>query len=372
MSVQPSRGLFGNVYHKKKVLITGNTGFKGSWLSLWLNSLGAEVYGLSVDIPSIPSNYEASRIAEIIDHSEMDVIDNSAVFKRINDIRPDFLFHLAAQPIVKKSFIDPHLTLNVNIMGTINVLEALRTVNNECTAIFITSDKCYDNVEWLWGYRETDALGGKDPYSASKAAAEIVIKTYAESYFCKNGSKVKVASGRAGNVIGGGDWADSRIIPDAYWAWVRNEELIIRYPKATRPWQHVLEPLSGYLRLGEMLRKDNALCGESFNFGPNSESNYSVEQLLEGISKYWPSMKWAIDTDVKYKEAKLLKLNCDKALYHLNWVPNIPYDFTIWMVAEWYKTFKELKEKSMFDYSLSQILEYERHAFKRELSWTTL
>ena len=363
--------LFGNVYAGKKVLVTGNTGFKGSWLSIWLLEIGAEVFGLSNGIPTSPSNFEVSDIKDHIKYFNIDVTDFQSVYKIVEEVKPDFVFHLAAQAIVKDSYTDPLNTFSVNVIGTANILEALRLLNNKCTAVMITSDKCYDNVEWVWGYKETDPLGGKDPYSASKGGAELVIKTYAESFFKKDSSNVKLASARAGNVIGGGDWAGYRIIPDAVRSWSNSEELIIRSPKATRPWQHVLEPLSGYLLLGQKLYHDENLCGESFNFGPKPETNFSVEQLLSEMSKYWDDVKWkSVESDSNVKEAGLLKLNCDKALFYLDWLPNLSFENTVRIVAEWYKAYYENSQSNMFLVTKNQINEYVAFAKNQGLIWT--
>ena len=274
---------FNNVYNQKKVLITGNTGFKGSWLTIWLKQLGAEVYGISIDIPSQPSNFLVSKLDEVIKTKFIDINNLESLNEEIKYIQPDFIFHLAAQPIVFDSYKNPINTFNTNIIGTCNILESVRHLTKNCVVILITSDKCYDNVEWIWGYKETDHLGGKDPYSASKAAAEIVIHSYYESFF-KKSNNIRIASVRAGNVIGGGDWADSRIIPDAIRSWSENLTLQIRSPKSTRPWQHVLEPLSGYLFLGQQLFNNINLSGEAFNFGPNDLSNFTVEELLIEMS----------------------------------------------------------------------------------------
>jgi CDP-glucose 4,6-dehydratase len=362
--------IFNNTYNGKKVLVTGNTGFKGSWLSIWLKSLGAKVYGLSNGIPTNPSNYIVSDVESIIDMYYADIIDYSEVLKVIKTTKPDFIFHLAAQPLVIESYNDPKTTMNVNILGTVNILEALRQTDIKCTCILITSDKCYDNVEWIWGYKETDILGGKDPYSASKGAAELMIKSYSESYFKNPKSNVKVSSARAGNVIGGGDWAKYRIIPDAVQAWSTNKELILRSPNATRPWQHVLEPLSGYLRLGELLYSNKDLCGESFNFGPKPETNFSVEHLMIEMSKYWSEVKWKVEVlDNNVKEAGLLKLNCDKALHSLDWVPNLNFNDTVTLVANWYKTYFNNPKSNMKEFTLEQIKFYEKVAYNQNLSW---
>ena len=267
-----------NFYKDMKILITGHTGFKGSWLSAWLSQLGAKVIGLSDRVPTDPAHYNFSR-GYLDSDLRIDIKDADAVFSTINEIQPDFVFHLAAQPIVLESYKNPLNTFNTNVMGTGNVLDALRRSNHKCTAIMITSDKCYDNVEWTYGYRETDRLGGKDPYSGSKGAAELVIHSYVESFFKKPESNVSIGIGRAGNVIGGGDWAPYRIIPDYVQAWSKSKKPEIRSPFATRPWQHVLEPLSGYLSLATSLINDNDLNGEAFNFGPPSYQNHTVKEF---------------------------------------------------------------------------------------------
>lgn len=262
-----------NVFANTKVLVTGHTGFKGSWLSLWLTQLGAQVSGISLGVPTEPSHFAAAGLVERIQDYRLDIRDGTALKSLVQDIQPDFVFHLAAQPLVRRSYADPVETWQTNAMGTINVLEALRGLKNPCVAVLITSDKCYDNVEWVWGYRETDALGGPDPYSASKGAAELAIRSYVRSYFPKDGP-VRIGVGRAGNVIGGGDWADDRIVPDCVHAWSRGETVQLRNPLATRPWQHVLEPLSGYLNLAIALHLDAKWHGEPFNFGPPAQQNH--------------------------------------------------------------------------------------------------
>jgi len=362
--------LFKNVYQGKNVLITGNTGFKGSWLTVWLLEMGANVYGLSNKIPTTPSNFEASHLEEKINYFECDIFDYNSVFSVFEKIRPDFVFHLAAQAIVKDSYANPKEAFETNVIGTLNILESLRVLNSKTTAIIITSDKCYDNVEWVWGYKETDALGGKDPYSASKGGAELVVKTYSESYFKHPHSNVKIASARAGNVIGGGDWASHRIIPDAVRAWNLNKELVIRSPFSTRPWQHVLEPLSGYLLLGQRLYEDSKLNGEAFNFGPKPDTNYSVDHLLHEMSKNWNGVKWeSLKVNNFIKEAGLLKLNCDKALFYLSWVPNLDFSQTVKIVAEWYKTYYSATETNMYETTRIQINEYIDLAKSNKLIW---
>lgn len=365
--------LFGGIYANKKVLITGNTGFKGSWLTIWLLELGAEVYGLSKDIPTNPSMFEELKLKDKIKHFEADVRDYKRVYEILDEVRPNFIFHLAAQPIVSLSYSNPLETITTNIIGTSHVLEALRVLNFNCTAVIITSDKCYDNVEWVWGYKETDALGGKDIYSGSKGAAELVFKSYYHSFFKKDSSKVNVTSARAGNVIGGGDWALDRIIPDCMKAWSKNEVVKIRNPKATRPWQHVLEPLSGYLQLGWKLVYNKSLNGESFNFGPHSENSHTVKTLLEDLGREWGITNhleiYNITGNITFHEAGLLKLNCDKALFHFKWLPTLDYQKLIEYTGKWYYDFYHQKI-DMYKLTLSQIKNYESIASNKKISWT--
>ena len=364
--------MFNNIYKNKVVLIAGNTGFKGSWLSIWLLKLGAKVYGISKDIPSNPSMYKALKLSDKVHHFEKDIRDYGSVMSTIKDIKPDFIFHLAAQSLVSVSYSSPLDTISTNVMGTTNILESLKELNHKCTAIIITSDKCYDNVEWVWGYKETDYLGGKDIYSGSKGAAEIIFKSYFHSFFNKVQSNVKVATTRAGNVIGGGDWAKDRIVPDCMRSWSNNDIVEIRNPHATRPWQHVLEPLSGYLSLGEKLFNENKLNGESFNFGPESKYNYSVEEILKDLSLHWnyknASDSYKIISQESFYEAGLLKLNCDKALLLLDWLPILEYSQLIEFTGLWYFNYYNTDEK-MFEFTFSQINKYEKIAKNKNVSW---
>lgn len=363
--------LFNNVYQNKKVLVTGNTGFKGSWLSAWLLQLGAKVHGISDRIPTVPSHFEEAKLAEQIHYLEVDVCDFDSVQQALVQIQPDFVFHLAAQPLVRLSYAEPLQTLKTNMMGTANILEVLRLIQHPCNAVMITSDKCYDNVEWTWGYRETDALGGKDPYSASKGGAELVIKTYAYSYFADAKSPVKVAVGRAGNVIGGGDWAPDRIVPDCMKSWSKSQKVEIRSPHATRPWQHVLEPLSGYLVLGQKLAENPTLNSEPFNFGPNANQNFTVAELIEEMKKHWSKAEWKDVSDPdQVHEANLLKLCCDKALHTLGWMSTLEFEETIRFTVEWYKYYYESPNLNTLELTLSQISEYTHIAQKRGLLWT--
>jgi CDP-glucose 4,6-dehydratase len=365
--------MFNNTFKNKKVLITGNTGFKGSWLCTWLLALEADVYGISIDVPTDPSMFEVLNLEKKITHFTEDVRNYLGIKRIVEKVKPDFLFHMAAQPIVVTSYLDPVDTISTNVLGTTNVLEALRVINHKCTAVIITSDKCYDNVEWVWGYKETDALGGKDIYSGSKGAAEIIFKSYYHSFF-KNTDKsnVRAVTVRAGNVIGGGDWAAYRIVPDCIKAWVKGESVEIRSPKATRPWQHVLEPLSGYLNIAVALEKNIKLNGESFNFGPQAEYTKTVKDLLGDLSKYWnlnqaPSYLSKEISD--FHEAGLLKLNCDKALFYLKWLPTLDYNKLIEFTSTWYYNFYN-SEKNMLDFTLRQIEEYEKIAIEKEIEWT--
>jgi CDP-glucose 4,6-dehydratase len=361
-----------SIFKDKKVLITGHTGFKGSWLSLWLNHLGAEVVGLSLDAPSKPSNFAASLVNEVVTDCRIDIRDSNDVAKLILKMQPDFVFHLAAQSLVRPSYDNPLETMTTNAIGSANILDALRFLDKKVVAIMITSDKAYDNVEWVWGYRETDRLGGKDPYSASKGMAEFAVRSYFESFFNNPDSNVRVGIARAGNVIGGGDWAVDRIVPDCMKAWPHDKKVDIRYPNATRPWQHVLEPLGGYIALAIDLVESGNHNGEAYNFGPSTDQNYSVARLIEEMAKYWSKVKWNnTSNDVDHvHEAGLLKLNCDKVLFDLGWHSVLQFEQTVKMTVEWYKHYYQNQEKSMYDFSISQINEYTKLANLRGISWT--
>ena len=361
-------------YRDKTVLITGHTGFKGSWLTMWLTSLGAKVVGLSVDVPSVPSNFHASKIMDSIDDYRCDVRDFKAVQQIIIDIQPDFVFHLAAQALVRPSYEQPLDTISTNALGTANILNALRSLMKPVVAVMITSDKAYDNVEWVWGYRESDRLGGKDPYSASKGMAELVIRSYVDSFFNTPDCNVRVGITRAGNVIGGGDWAKDRIVPDCMNAWSQGNMVDIRSPMATRPWQHVLEPLSGYLILGENLAKSSEYHGEAYNFGPPAQQNHSVSELIDEMAKHWNQVRW---NDISQNfghvhEAGLLKLNCDKALFDLSWQPTLQFNETVRMTVEWYKGYYQEVGNSMHKLTMAQISEYTQYATDRKLEWATI
>jgi len=365
--------MFGDIYNGKKVIVTGHTGFKGTWLSTWLIRLGADVIGISNDIPTTPSMFVELGMEQKITHYIADIRNLPEVKRIVEEEQPDFVFHLAAQAIVSVSYTDPVETISTNVIGTMNVLEALRHLRKSCCAIMITSDKCYDNVEWVWGYRETDALGGKDVYSGSKGAAELIIKSYIESFFKSTGSNISIGVCRAGNVIGGGDWAKDRIVVDCMQAWSEDKTVEIRSPNATRPWQHVLEPLSGYLTQGMALSRNNELHGEAFNFGPRAEQTHTVQELLKDLSGYWEfngeSDAYKVIDNIPFHEAGLLKLNCDKALFHLGWEANLVYKDTIRFVSEWYYKFYNDKV-DLFEFTLDQIREYEVKAKEKQYIWT--
>lgn len=358
-------------FKNKKVIITGHTGFKGSWLSIWLQSLGAEIFGISSDVPTNPSHFIETNIKDFIHDYRLDINDSKKLKNLFLDIKPDFVFHLAAQPIVRKSFQEPLLTWHTNAMGTLNLLESIRSLSNRCIAVLITSDKSYQNLEWEWGYRENDRLGGLDPYSSSKACAELIIKSFYDS-FLKNKENLRIGIGRAGNVIGGGDWAEDRLVPDCMKSWQMDKAVNIRNPVATRPWQHVLEPLSGYLNLALNLTESENNNGEPFNFGPPSHQNHSVLEVVIEMSNYWDKVKWEINSESNnIKECGLLKLNCDKALSHLNWMPVWDFKETIYETVKWYKTFYESNNsnESTYEITLEQIKTYTSKAQKLNLTW---
>ena len=364
--------VFSNIYKEKKVLVTGHTGFKGTWLTAWLLNLGAQVIGISKDIPTQPSMFEILGLKDKIQHHLIDIRDFDLLSQVITSEKPDFVFHLAAQAIVSTSYSEPVETISSNVMGTTNVLETLRVSNHECTAIIITSDKAYDNVEQVWGYKENDPMGGKDIYSGSKGAAELIFKSYFHSFFKSDESNVRVAVARAGNVIGGGDWAQDRIVVDCVGAWSEGRSVEIRSPEATRPWQHVLEPLSGYLNLGQALCSNKNLNGEGLNFGPRAEQNHTVIELLQDLSEYWHfenvSDAFTVTDNIPFHEAGLLKLNCDKSLALLEWQAVLDYRDTIKFTSEWYYDHYK-KDSDMMAKTISQINEYQNIAYEKGLSW---
>jgi len=337
-----------NFWKNKKVLITGHSGFKGSWLSLVLTTLGAKVFGISLAPETKPALFNQIKLPKKIEFSFfIDINNRSDLNKKIIEIRPDIVFHLAAQPLVRQSYLNPLGTWQTNLMGTLNLLDSLTKLNDLCAAVIITTDKVYKNREWDYGYRENDELGGYDPYSASKAACEIAISSWRSS-FCKgklNKEKLVIASARAGNVIGGGDWAKDRIIPDLVKSFSNNSNIQIRNPNSTRPWQHVLDPISGYLLLAEKLfktqkEKEDILDNNyatSFNFGPSIDSNKTVLELVEEITKYWEG-SWSInENNDGFHEASKLSLQIDKSYKFLNWYPRWDFHESVQRTIEWYK-----------------------------------
>ena len=360
-----------NIFNRKKILITGNTGFKGSWLSIWLLKMDAEVYGFSIGIPTKPSMYETVKLNEKIHQRLGDIRDKDEFEKYVQEVRPDYIIHLAAQALVLTSYREPFDTITTNVIGTASVCESIMNIDWPCTCVLITSDKAYDNVEWIWGYRETDTLGGKDIYSGSKGAAELVIKSYWHS-FLKKKPNIRLGVARAGNVIGGGDWAKDRIIVDCVKAFSKGETVEIRSPKATRPWQHVLEPLSGYLTLAMNLTIGQCENGEVYNFGPRSEQTKTVFDLTRDLAKLWglnPDKAAKLTGNVPFEESTLLKLNCDKALAYLHWHSTLCYESCVKFIANWYRAFYVEKYKNMFDLTIQQILEYEEEARKQNIEW---
>lgn len=365
---------FKDAYKNKTVLITGHTGFKGSWLSEWLLMLGAKVAGYSIKPPTAPSHFEATGLGE---HLAADVRNDVRSLEHVQEVlrqtRPDFVFHLAAQPLVRTSFAEPRLTVETNVVGSLNVLEAVRRENRSCTVVMITTDKVYENVEWLHAYRETDPLGSSDPYSASKACADLLISSYQQSFFHRRSPDdpmIAVAAARGGNVIGGGDWAKDRIVPDSVRSLAENRSITVRNRSATRPWQHVLELLSGYLHLGAELshavegrneERLNLLCS-AFNFGPNITSNRTVEELVQEILKHWPG-EWEDFTEPgAAHEAGLLNLNTDKAYHCIGWHPQWNFEETVRHTVDWYRQYysrrnpdpefvRELTQRQIHEYA---------------------
>ena len=366
--------MFANAYKGRRVFVTGHTGFKGSWLAAWLTQMGAVVGGFSDCVPTTPSHFDAMNLGAHLEADiRGDIRDREAMIKAMRQFRPDVVFHLAAQALVRKSYEDPALTFEANMMGTLNVLEAVRACPNVQAVVMITSDKCYRNDEWVWGYRETDHLGGDDPYSASKGCAEIIAHSYFKSFFAGGPNAATV---RAGNVIGGGDWAVDRIVPDCAKAWMERKPVMIRSPHATRPWQHVLEPLSGYLQLGAMLLagkespKGLPLNAEAFNFGPPSAVNAEVLEVAEALAGLWPGFRYECDPAAVAgkKECTLLKLCCDKALAHLDWRATLDFAETMRFTAEWYQAYAD--DQAMYAYTIGQIAEYVGTAETRGPAWT--
>ena len=337
MTDVPGGDLFGGAYRGRRVFVTGHTGFKGSWLTYWLHELGAEVTGYALEPPTDPSLFAELRLAERLDHHIGDVRDLSTLRERMVAARPEIVFHLAAQPLVRASYDEPALTFETNVMGSVNVLEAARGVGSVRAIVSVTCDKCYENREWEFAYRENDALGGWDPYSASKGAAEIVTAAYRRSFFA-DPAGAAVATGRAGNVIGGGDWALDRIVPDCIRALSAGEPVPVRNPDAIRPWQHVLEPISAYLWLAARMHADGHAFEGPWNFGPISGGNLAVHQVVDRVIAEWGCGSWAGPEPGAHQahEARFLKLDCSKAVDVLDWRPALDVAEALRQTTAWY------------------------------------
>jgi CDP-glucose 4,6-dehydratase len=343
----------------KRVLITGHTGFKGGWLSLDLVGRGATVAGLSLDPDSDPNLFAAADVGSVMDSRISDVRDYASVLSAVQETKPEILFHLAAQPLVRRSYLSPRETFETNVMGTANVLEAVRSVGTCRVVVVITTDKCYQNREWQWGYREIDPLGGHDPYSASKAAAEIVAAGYRSSFFATEDSKngTALATARAGNVIGGGDWSEDRLVPDLIRAFTSGQSALIRNPHSVRPWQHVLEPVEAYIQLAEKLWEEPARFSSAWNFGPDLLDAKTVGEVVALFVNQWGrDARWEVDSTLQSHEAKLLRLDCSKAALELNWTPRLRIHDAIQMTVDWYRAFYQ--GYRMMDYTHDQIAAY--------------
>ncbi|SEM54679.1 CDP-glucose 4,6-dehydratase [Syntrophus gentianae] len=355
--------MFDNIYQNKTVLITGHTGFKGSWLALWLKELGANVIGYSLAPPSQPNNFEVTNLREKMTDVRGDIRDLDCLLETFTRYQPELVFHLAAQPIVRCSYNEPKMTFDTNVGGTVNIFEAVRRTSSVKVLVNVTSDKCYENRERVWGYRENDPLGGHDPYSASKACAELVFNAYLKSYFSQSvvhGRTIGAASVRAGNVIGGGDWGVDRLVPDCIRSLSRNRPVFLRNPRSVRPWQHVLEALGGYLLLGACLSQNPEKYSGAWNFGPDDGSHLTVLALTDLLIKFWGEGVWVdISDSTSPHEAKLLKLNCDKAHAGLNWHNVLTIDECLQMTAQWYqKYYRESQSRDLSALCIEQIRDY--------------
>lgn len=356
--------LFNNIYHGKRVLVTGHTGFKGSWLSLWLQELGSDVIGMALSPDSQPNHWNILGLE--IDEHLIDIRDNIKVQQAFHNVQPEIVFHLAAQPLVRRSYQKPLETWGTNVMGTANVLEACRHTKSVRAIVVITTDKCYENLESTRGYCENDRLGGHDPYSASKAGSELVAASYRNAFFNTDKSPF-LATARAGNVIGGGDWSQDRLVPDLIRAVTQHEPLEIRSPYATRPWQHVLESLSGYLLLGSRLLNGENSYAEAWNFGPANEGNRTVSDVLNKLNSFWPSICWHFSETPQPHETMLLCLDSTKAHNRLQWQPVWNFETAIEKTADWYRASLESGEVI----SRQQLIDYATHAAKIKATWAS-
>lgn len=348
--------LFNNIYQNKKVLVTGDTGFKGSWLCIWLKELGADVYGYALEPVTKKDNYITTQLGKKINHRTGDIRDKEKLASYLNEVKPDIAFHLAAQPLVIESYHYPHYNFETNVMGTVNFFEAVRNCPSVKAAVNITTDKCYQNFEREEPYSEDDQMGGDDPYSASKGCSELITHSYLKSFFSKENT-ANIASARAGNVIGGGDWAANRIIPDMMRASEKKEVSVIRNPQSVRPWQFVLEPLGGYLKLGEKLLTEGKSFSGGWNFGPYPDKKYAVKDVITEVKKIIPAIKTEISTSTeKLHEATLLQLAITKAIHNLGWKPKLTFKETIRFTIEGYLA--ETETKDIYAARVEQIEEF--------------
>lgn len=351
------KNIFNNIYKGKTILVTGDTGLKGSWLSVWLLELGANVVGCALPPKTEKDNYVICGLDKKINHINSDIRDYNALLEVFSKYKPDVVFHLAAQALVLDSYKDPLYTYSTNVLGTVNLFEVVRNTPSVKVAINVTSDKCYENKGWIYGYRETDPIGGKDPYSASKGASEIITSSYLRSFFYQDNT-ANIASVRAGNVIGGGDWSDNRIFPDCVQALINNNPIVIRRPESVRPWQYVLEPLSGYLTLGSLLYTDGKKYSGAWNFGPLSQNMVSVRQLVEETIKQWGSGKYIIENKIDNSpEANLLHLDISKAVNKLNWYPVLDFKQTVQFSIDEYRV-DGFNSKEIFNQRINHINKY--------------
>ena len=360
--------LFNNIYKNKTVLVTGHTGFKGSWLIFWLKKMGANVIGYSLNIPTQPNHISLLEID--ITSVQGDIRDENKLYEVFETYKPEIVFHLAAQSLVRASYENPIETYETNVIGTLKVFEACRK-NNVKAIINITSDKAYENKEWIWGYRENDPMGGYDPYSSSKGCADILANSYRSSYFnpkeYKKTHNTLLASCRAGNVIGGGDWAKDRLITDIMLSVSQGKKVSIRNPNATRPWQHVLEPLSGYLHIGQKLLEEKVEFGEAWNFGPSDEGSVTVEEVVKHVKKHWDKIDYEINSDPhQLHEANLLKLDCSKAHILLKWKDVWDSETTFEKTVKWYKSYYEEDKKVLTENDLES---YIQDAKSKNIEW---
>ena len=351
-------GLNRAFWRERRVLVTGHTGFKGSWLSLWLHRLGAKVSGIALPPPTSPSLFDAARVADGMRSSFIDLRDPREVATAVSAADPEIVLHLAAQSLVRQSYADPVETYATNVMGTVHLLEAVRRLQNLRAVVVVSSDKCYQNHEWLWGYRESDAMGGFDPYSSSKGCVELVTAAYRNAFFAERERGAMIATARAGNVIGGGDWARDRLIPDCLRAIEAGEVVRLRHPDAVRPWQHVLDPLAGYLALAERLHRGERDFAEAWNFGPSDEDARPVRWVVERFVRDWGGgASWQADPATHPHEANYLKLDCSKARARLDWRSRWPLEVAIGKVSAWHRAFA--RGENMREFTLAQIGEFE-------------